>query len=101
MSALRRLSSDGFTVEEALPLEALTTREQVQRALKPMDTALKHLPAITLTAPEAAKFKNGQAIRSEQTTETPDTPLRVYHETELIGIAHLKEANLHPQKVLS
>jgi tRNA pseudouridine55 synthase len=51
LEALVRTRSAGFAIDEAMSLETLVTvpREAVRRAIRPMETLLTDVPAVTLT----------------------------------------------------
>jgi len=62
LTALRRTQSGGFSVDEALPLDALC--EGLQSALHPMDAAVRDLPPVELDAEAARRLAQGQAVSS-------------------------------------
>lgn len=65
LSALRRLRSGPFGLEQAVPLDALDTAEGRARAIAsivPPAEAIAHLPAVTVDAAAAARLRQGQAV---------------------------------------
>jgi tRNA pseudouridine55 synthase len=84
LEALRRTRSGDFTLEEAIPLEALHIRTapavrgagpderreggrvgpaDLQTLLIPMERLLPHMPAVTVTAEGLARVSHGQHVR--------------------------------------
>ena len=66
VSALRRLTVEPFEAEPMYTLEALTALSGTPGGLPllPADTALRHLPAVSLGAGAAARLIQGQAVAS-------------------------------------
>lgn len=108
LSALRRLQSGHFTVEDAIPLDA--TEEaglDLSARLIPMADALPDLPAVRLSDmglirvrhgnPIGPQFVDGQWVTPNQATSTvrllgPDG--------SLVALAELRGGALHPSVVL-
>jgi len=65
LAALRRTASGRFSVREAATLEALAAMPAAGRAarLLPLGALLERWPREELDAAEAARFRNGQALR--------------------------------------
>jgi tRNA pseudouridine55 synthase len=81
LSALRRLSSGQFSVEQALSLSALdrahNARELVRAHLQPLDVAFAHLPALHLDGEAARRLTLGQGVSAEfAAKETPPPDAR-------------------------
>ena len=81
MTALRRTMAAGYpltaciTIDQAKELAeagALTAR------LLPLETALAAYPAVTVSAPQAARFRNGGALALERLRVKVEGPVRVY-----------------------
>ncbi len=62
LTALTRLASGSFTLDDAVRLEDLTDLENLSGLLRPLDAALQALPAVTLDAEAARRIVMGQAI---------------------------------------
>ncbi len=60
--ALRRTTTAGFDIAQALTLEALSNHPSPGEALLPVDALLRHLPEVTLAAPEAYRYALGQTV---------------------------------------
>ncbi|MBR2319622.1 MAG: tRNA pseudouridine(55) synthase TruB [Clostridia bacterium] len=81
MTALRRTMAAGYpltaciTIDEAKELaEAGTLADR----LLPLETALSAYPAITVSAPQAARFRNGGALDLVRLKAKVNSPVRVY-----------------------
>ncbi len=81
MTALRRTMAAGFpltvciTIDEA---KALAEAGTLADRLLPLDTALAAYPAITVSAPQAARFRNGGALDLVRLRQQVEGPVRVY-----------------------
>ena len=81
MTSLRRTMAAGFpltaciTIDEAKELAAAGT---LAGRLLPLDTALAAYPAITVSAAQASRFRNGGALALERVRATVEGPVRVY-----------------------
>jgi tRNA pseudouridine55 synthase len=62
LTALTRLASGSFTLEDAVTLENLRGLSDLEGLLRPLDAALQDLPAVTLDADAARRILLGQAI---------------------------------------
>ena len=82
VTALRRLASGPFRVEDAGP-EPL-----------PTDTAVMHLPEVRLSTEETGRFESGRKIEREVRG-----PVRVYCGPRFIGVGRPKDGGLQPWKV--
>jgi tRNA pseudouridine55 synthase len=70
VARLRRLAVGRFTLAQAISLDCLAEHRHSLAAsgfLFPLETALADIPALALTADEAARMRHGQAV-------TPDDP---------------------------
>jgi tRNA pseudouridine55 synthase len=112
MSGLVRLASDGFLIEDAVPISSLEdqTPEEIAARLLPLEDALRSLPRVDLDEENAAHFQNG---RPAQTAEAPGhprklapaqagggNPIRVYAAETLLGIGLHNGDIIKPHKVL-
>jgi tRNA pseudouridine55 synthase len=85
VAALRRLSVEPFGEEPMQPLEALERigGEAAAAALLPADYPLRHLPAVHLTAADAARLRHGQVVPAALAADSPSAEprrLRLYDE---------------------
>lgn len=81
MSGLRRTLAAGFSIDECLTLEEV--REQaangtIERHILPVDRVLDCYPAVTVTAPQANRFRNGGALALERLQTDITGVTRVY-----------------------
>lgn len=74
MAALRRIQAGEYTVEEAVPLETLLTAESPEQYLRPVDSMFRQYPAVTLTANQEKRCRNGNAF----SRNLPDGTYRAY-----------------------
>lgn len=90
--------TETFTLEE---LHRLHAQNCLERALLPLDTALRHLPAHTIDAEAAAALQNGRAVQLPG--HVPDSNLvRVYGpDREFLALARIAQNKLLPQKVFA
>ena len=62
MESLRRTSAGEYTIDEAVPLQTLLTTDSPERYLRPVDTMFRSHPAVTLTAKQTLRCRNGNAF---------------------------------------
>ncbi len=105
LTALTRLASGSFTLDEAVKLADLEGLANLQGLLRPLDAALQGLPAITLDADQARRVTRGQAILwNGVEASTADSLYRVYNpDGTVVAIMAYDVASrlLHPRKVLA
>ena len=113
MSSLRRLKSDGFSIEAAIPLEDLRSEDN-ELPLLPMDTPILWMPRVELDSEYAKAFAQGQIIDlrqclpegvlhslSEEALHDAVTILRVYGSKGFFGVGELLEGFcLKPKKII-
>jgi tRNA pseudouridine55 synthase len=97
VTQLRRIQTAGFSPDAMVTLDALAelTLEARRALLRPMDCAIEHLPAITLTLEQADRLRQGQAISTSLEQFTPGI-IRVYE--NLSGFIGLGEW-INPQEL--
>ena len=66
MASLRRTMAAGYTLADAHPLEEVLTAPDPGALLLPVDSCFRHLPALTLTAAQEKRVRNGAAFSFEQ-----------------------------------
>ena len=76
MAALRRVTAGEYTIEEAVPLQTLLDSEDPGQYLRPVDTMFRNHPAVTLTAKQEKRCRNGNSF----TLGIPDGTYRAYGE---------------------
>lgn len=90
LAALKRTQSSGFSIADSITLDQL--KEQLQQgSFHPTapETALKHLPLLTLPANLAQKWCQGQQIVCQDDVAI-NSPLQVYRDDScFLGIGHL------------
>ena len=81
MTALRRTAAAGYTLADCITLDqakAMAEEGTLTQRLLPMETALAAYPAITVSAPQANRFRNGGALALERLRQPVSGPVRVY-----------------------
>jgi tRNA pseudouridine55 synthase len=102
LTELRRTRAGRFGLSEAFTLEQLAEGEDPIACLRPVDAAVEHLPAITITPDRVEKTRNGLSTRVETAFE-PGTAVQMRDEGgELIGIGVFDDAEsaIRPKVVL-
>jgi tRNA pseudouridine55 synthase len=101
LTALTRLGSGGFKLEQAHSLTELEALEPVQRhaLLLPADCLVAHLPAVMLEDPEADALRQGRSI-AHVTTE-PGL-MRAYTASHtFIGLVNADAGQLVPRRLIA
>ena len=62
MGRLRRIQAGAYTLEDAVPLETLLEAEHPEVYLQPVDSMFAQHPAVTLTANQEKRCRNGNAF---------------------------------------
>ncbi len=81
MTALRRTAAAGYTLADCVTVEeakTLAETDQLSARILPIETILAAYPAITVTAPQAQRFRNGGALALERLKTPVEGPVRVY-----------------------
>jgi tRNA pseudouridine55 synthase len=108
--ALRRLSVGRFTEAQAISLDLATGLGHSLLAsghLLPIEAALDDIPALALTADEAARLRHGQAIaladREGARLDRFDdgTIVGARHDQLLVGLARIEGARLRPVRMIN
>ncbi len=74
MAALRRVQAGEYTIDEAVPLETLLESDDPGHYLRPVDSMFRNHPAVTLTANQEKRCRNGNAF----SVSYPDGTYRAY-----------------------
>src|SRR5690606_22660091 len=98
LAALRRTAIGDFRVEQAVPLDELTT-ENWQHFTQPADQAVAHLPRLDLPDAAAQHLLHGRRI--QRTAEQPQQPVvRAYDPAgNFIGILTAVNDSWKPPKI--
>lgn len=95
VTALRRTCASDYPIEECMSLEQLQLLaedglERLDSLLRPVDSAIEHLPAVELTAQQTLLIIQGQSIELES---LPDNSLlRLYEQSGLfLGIGRVRD----------
>ena len=81
MTALRRTAAAGYTLEDCITVDeakSLAETGDLSGRLLPIETILAAYPAITVSAPQAQRFRNGGALDLVRLRATIEGPVRVY-----------------------
>ena len=78
MAQLRRVTAGEYTIEDAVPLETLLEAQEPEKYLRGVDTMFRNYPAVTLTANQEKRCRNGNSF----TVKLPDGTYRAYSETK-------------------
>ncbi|EEG76776.1 tRNA pseudouridine(55) synthase TruB [Dethiobacter alkaliphilus] len=93
------LLQDSFTLEE---LSALGQKESLSAVLLSADTALGHLPAISLSHQQAGRVANGNTISLDTVDLSEGSLVRIYAEKQqFLAVGRIKEGRLKPEKVFN
>ncbi|MCL2488603.1 MAG: tRNA pseudouridine(55) synthase TruB [Oscillospiraceae bacterium] len=104
MTALRRTTAAGFTLEQAVTLERIEamTPEQAAETLIPVDTVLAVYPVLTVSAAQAVRFRNGGGLAAERLGQ-PDEFIeggiwRLYApDGDFLGLGQMKNGQMTVQ----
>ncbi len=102
LTALRRVRTGGFGVEECVTLAALEAMSEQERlaCLRPVESMVPDHTVVTLDAENAARFLSGLRRRGDW----PDSDaVAVWGEQPraLLGVARIKAGELIPERLLS
>ena len=70
MAALRRVRAGEYTAEEAIPLQTLLETENPAQYLRPVDSMFRNEPAVTLSANQEKRCRNGNSFSVQMTDGT-------------------------------
>ena len=88
MEALRRVRAGEYGIEDAVPLEQLLESETPERYLRGLDTMFAHCPAVTLTANQEKRCRNGNPFSSP----LPQGTYRAYSQSgEFLMLAKVED----------
>src|SRR5271167_337379 len=111
VSELRRLSVGRFTEAQAISLDSVVERWHSLAAsehLLPIETALDDIPALALTAAEAARLRCGQrvtphdiGVRAHLDRLDEGTVVSAWHDQAVIALAKIENGGLQPARVIN
>lgn len=91
MEALRRVQAGEYGIEDAVPLEQLLESETPERYLRGLDTMFAHCPAVTLTANQEKRCRNGNPFSSP----LPQGTYRAYSQDgEFLMLAKVEDGTM-------
>lgn len=62
MAQLRRVQAGAYTIDQAVPLQQLLDSDAPEQWLRPVDSLFPQYPAVTLTANQETRCRNGNAF---------------------------------------
>ena len=100
VTELRRTTTGSFRITDAVTLDALAARAEVDRdrLLLPADAACSALPRCDLASAEAAALREGRAVRR---AELSDATYRTYAAGVFAGVADATQGMLHPRRLVA
>ncbi len=109
VTSLRRSRVGAFAAQEAVSpetLENLCKDDAFPQVLRPLNDALKALPSVALTMPQAQRLRAGQAIRVAPNLivgrgEDDYTVIRAMASGDVVALAKLDGAELSPLRVFN
>jgi tRNA pseudouridine55 synthase len=112
IAALRRLQVGRFTETQAISLEQATALGHSLAAsehLLPIETALDDIPALAVTAAEAARLRHGQRVALRDRRGCPSADLIIADGTlvgarcegRIVALARIEHGALRPVRVLN
>ena len=101
---LRRLAVGRFTEAQAISLEsavALGHSLAASEHLLPIETALDDIPALALTAAEAARLRHGQRVPVRRDRLAEGTLVGAWHDRLLVALARIEAGGLRPVRIIN
>lgn len=88
MQELRRVQAGEYTAGEAVPLQVLLETTEPEKYLRSVDTMFRNHPAVTLTANQEKRCRNGNAF----SVKLPEGIYRAYgHGGEFLMLANVED----------
>ena len=111
LAQLRRLSVGRFTESQAITLDLLTEQGHISgdcRYLLPIETALDDIPALVVTATEAARLRSGQKVMPGDVRKWADpgrlregVVVGAWHDQGVVALARIENGLLRPVRVIN
>ena len=87
MAALRRTAAGAYTLADAVPLQELLDTAEPEKYIRSVDSLFREHPAVTLTAKQEIRCRNGNAF----SVKLPDGTFRVYSQNgEFLALSKVK-----------
>lgn len=99
LDELRRTAIGSFSVDDALPPEALDDPSRVERAALDPVRALAHLPKLEVGDEAAKRLAHGQAVEVGPERTAAPGPVAVTHAGDLVAVGESRGGVLLPRKV--
>ena len=88
MQSLRRVSAGEYTIDEAVTLTDLLETDNPEQFLRPVDSMFRNHPAVTLTAKQETRCRNGNAF----SIALADGTYRVYGQNgDFLALSQVKD----------
>lgn len=88
MERLRRVQAGEYTIEEAVPLQELLDTAEPEKYLRSVDTMFRNYPAVTLTANQEKRCRNGNPF----SVKMEDGTCRAYSQSgEFLMLAKVED----------
>ena len=88
MAALRRTAAGAYTLADAVPLQELLDTAEPEKYLRSVDSLFRDHPAVTLTANQETRCRNGNAF----SVKLPDGTFRVYSQSgEFLALSKVED----------
>lgn len=103
IAELRRLSVGRFTEAQAISLDsavALGHSLAASEHLLPIETALDDIPALAVTAAEAARLRHGQRIAMSERIDE-GTLVGVRHDRLVVALARIEAGSIRPVRIIN
>ena len=109
VAALRRTRVGAFGEDQAVTLADLETAKEsgaeselLAASLKPVETALHHIPALALSGSDAARLRQGQSVLLRG-RDAPILEGTVYATSRgmLVAVGEMQEGELKPKRIFN
>lgn len=93
MSSLKRMSSQGFRIDNCLTLEeieAISKDGRIDEIIKPIDECFKAYPEIRLSEKQAGMYKNGIKLDRSRVSGADKAGLYRVYGDEFLGLAEIR-----------
>ena len=88
MAELRRVQAGEYTIEEAIPLQTLLDADKPEEFLRPVDSMFRNFPAVTLSANQEKRCRNGNSFSMQLEPGT----YRVYSkQNEFLALSRVED----------
>ena len=98
LAGLRRLSVGSFELDDAVPLEALTS-ENIGEHLQPAERAVAHLPRLELSQEEAQRLAQGQRVNWRKGQPDEELVRAFDSDGHFVGVVSSANGVWQPRKI--